>query len=958
MKGIEMMRSVLLVAAMAAGTAGAAAQETEGGDPADGADVTAALGATRVAGTTDEWTFTMPGYDVTAEVEFVDAAASGTCGESTANGGNNVVWRLYDMDGNDTPETLVIAPNEEATAETNFMMDDWTWTSGSNSYMTRPWQDYLTNITSVIVADGVQSVGDYSFYGLTALTSVSLGSSVTSIGKCAFEGCTSLASIDIPATVTSIGYTAFDDCSALATVSGGSGLTRVAGYAFDRTAWLSSYDDGEVVYIGHVAYTLKDDVSGAVTIDEGTVAIAGSAFISKSITGITLPEGLEYIGEGAFNGCDFLTAVTIPSTVTFIGSGAFMVCSNLSSVTLLPETPPALGRSSDMFSGAEGLPLTTQHFYVGSDDYLAISGDWYSMWADMAENGWQKVGNNNVSTDEAIAKGVSVATASVTLGDETVIYYNFDDAFAAAEAGYKAAEDNNGTELVPTIKLLANVDVGERDYTIGGNSGAWSLALDLNGQTLSGSNIRIFNVNQNGSLAIFDSSTGNTKGSIVSNYSGNNGGAAINVFFGSLTAEGITISGGKLDGITNNSGTVTLTDCTVSGLNGISGYGTFNISGGQFSGTYSAIRLSNGEFNLNTAAGSAPCSISGGESGIYIVGANPFTIGSGVTISGCSNAGIILLSNENTFTALPTFGTGDDKNGIDIWLKDGSKMRFSEGSFTAPAQPITIKLTDVYANEPSADDLPKVFTTGYSSYVKSGSTVIDPATVFAYHDASLYFAVALDDDGEATLVHGVNIAFAEGQTWMTWCDKNTWVKPSGIDVYEITDATPTTITTAQLTDGMIPAYKPLLLKKNDADGLTALFSATPEAPATGYDAATGIVTQALANATFYGATEAVTPSQTTDLTPDDLTFVLKGGAFVHLGDNDGFAQNRCWLALSAPAGARSLAIVTGEATGAVSVKAETEGGDDGWYSLTGRKLERRPHRKGIYLHGGKKIIIK
>lgn len=958
MKGIEMMRSVLLVAAMAAGTAGAAAQETEGGDPADGTDVTAALGATRVAGTTDEWTFTMPGYDVTAEVEFVDATESGTCGESTVNGGNNVVWRLYDMDGNDTPETLVIAPNETATAETNFTMDDWTWTSGSNSYTTRPWQDYLTNITSVIVADGVQSVGDYSFRGLTALTSVSLGSSVTSIGKSAFAGCTSLASIDIPATVTSIGAFAFDDCSALTTVSGGSGVTRVAGGAFSNTAWLSSYDDGEVVYIGHVAYALKGDVSGAVTIKDGTVAIADNAFIAKSITGITLPEGLEYIGEGAFNGCYNLRAVTIPSTVTFIGSGAFMVCSKLSSVTLLPETPPALGSSSGMFSGAQVQPLTTQHFYVGSDDYLDIDGDWYSMWGSMATNGWQSISPQDGRTDLAIAKGVSLVTPiPVTVGSETAVYYNFPDAFAAAKAGYKAAAGTE-PELVPTIKLLANVDVGERDYTIGGNSGAWSLALDLNGQTLSGSNIRIFNVNQNGSLAIFDSSTGNTKGSIVSNYSGNNGGAAINVFFGSLTAEGITISGGKLDGITNNSGTVTLTDCTVSGLNGISGYGTFNISGGQFSGTYSAIRLSNGEFNLNTAAGSAPCSISGGESGIYIVGANPFTIGSGVTISGCSNAGIILLSNENTFTALPTFGTGDDKNGIDIWLKDGSKMRFSEGSFTAPAQPITIKLTDVYAYEPSVDDLPMVFTTGYSNYVKSGSTVIDPAAVFAYHDASRQFGVALNDDGEATLVRGVNIAFAEGQTWMTWCDKNTWVKPNGIDVYEITDATPTTITTAQLTDGMIPAYKPLLLKKNDADGLTAIFSATPEAPATGYDATTGIVTQALTNATFYGATEAVTQSQTTDLTPDDLTFVLKGGAFVHLGDNDGFAQNRCWLALSAPAGARSLAIVTGEATGAVSVKAETEGGDDGWYSLTGRKLERRPHRKGIYLHGGKKIIIK
>jgi hypothetical protein len=50
--------------------------------------------------------------------------------------------------------------------------------------------------------------------------------------------------------------------------------------------------------------------------------------------------------------------------------------------------------------------------------------------------------------------------------------------------------------------------------------------------------------------------------------------------------------------------------------------------------------------------------------------------------------------------------------------------------------------------------------------------------------------------------------------------------------------------------------------------------------------------------------------------------------------------------------------VNGEATGVSGVKEISEAGDDSWYTATGRRLERRPVRKGIYIHGGQKMIIK
>ena len=572
-------------------------------------------------------------------------------------------------------------------------------------------------------------------------------------------------------------------------------------------------------------------------------------------------------------------------------------------------------------------------------------------WTENFDKGFRLNTAGEVILNHAAA---TVTSYSGTTTPTTTPYYVFSEAIAAAKSGYIAGNEAGGTEFIPEIKLLDDIDLGGNQYTIGDNSKAWSLTLDLNGHTLSGSDTRIFTVGK--SLAIIDSSDGDTKGSLVSNYEGTNSGQVIHVDNGELTATGITITGGKLNGIFNNyKGTVTLTGCTVSGLYGIQGSGTVNISGGEIIGTRKAIILSNCVLNLNADEGSAPCSIIGGEYGIFFSSYIDFTLGSGVDISRCSEAGIKLQTNNNLFTALPTFGTGDDKNGIDIWLANSVKMNFSEGSYTAPAQPITIKITNDSDTEPSGNALPAAFTTGYSTYVKSGGDVIDPATVFAYHDASLKFVIGSNDSGEAAVFATMTFAFAEGQTWMTWCDKYRWIKPSGIDVYEITNVTATEITTTKLTDGVIPAYRPLLLMKNGADGLTAMSIGSPEAPSTGYDATTGIVSQTFTAATVFGATKGVDADATGATYILGRTYMLKSGEFVAVDQFDGIAANRCWLTLSGTPAA-SLQIRRGGTTEVSGVKELRPVRDDAWYSITGRRVSK-PTR-GVYINNGRKILIK
>ena len=547
-------------------------------------------------------------------------------------------------------------------------------------------------------------------------------------------------------------------------------------------------------------------------------------------------------------------------------------------------------------------PITTNYSkYVKDGDKVINPNDVFK-WK---ENDFTRGFRQN--TDEVIFDhaAATVTSYSGTTTPTTTPYYVFSEAIAAANSGYKTALEAGGTEFIPEIKLLDDIDLGGNQYTIGENSKSW-VKLDLNGKQMSGNGDNMLTVGTYCRLDIFDTSTGDTKGSIVCNNEGTNSGQVIHVYNGELTATGITILGFNLTGIYNEDGEATLTDCTVSGCYGIYSSGTVNISGGK--------------------------------------------------ISGCSVAGIYLQTNNNLFTALPTFGTGDDKNGIDIWLANGVKMNFNEGSYTAPAQPITIKITIDSANEPTADDLPKQFTTGYADNFKDGNTVIDPATVFAYHDASLKFVIGSNDSGEAAVFATMTFAFAEGQTWMTWCDKYRWIKPSGIDVYEITNVTATEITTTKLTDGVIPAYRPLLLMKNGADGLTAMSIGSPEAPSTGYDATTGTVSQTLTGATVYGATKGVDADATEATYILGRTYMLKSGEFVAVDQFDGVAANRCWLTLSGTPAASRLQIRRGGTTEVSGVKELRPVRDDAWYSITGRRVSK-PTR-GVYINNGRKILIK
>lgn len=115
--------------------------------------------------------------------------------------------------------------------------------------------------------------------------------------------------------------------------AGGSTLTSIPEYAFsDCPALIEVRIPASVETIGGWAFGYSDPTDGLTSvIFEGNSlkTIGGNSFKNNSsLKNISLPDGLETIGAGAFKGTS-ISAVTIPGSVTEIGSEAFKCSSNI-----------------------------------------------------------------------------------------------------------------------------------------------------------------------------------------------------------------------------------------------------------------------------------------------------------------------------------------------------------------------------------------------------------------------------------------------------------------------------------------------------------------------------------------------------------------------------------------------------------------------------------------------------
>ena len=237
----------------------------------------------------------------------------------------------------------------------------------SVSYIPEGLCENFSNLTSITISEGIQSIGSYVFYNCSNLksivwnakdcnddpfhsvssqiesfqfgyrvqqipdrlcsdmekiTNIHIPNSVKFIGDKAFEGCKELKSITIPNSVTVIGDKAFAGCKKLESLTLSKNATKIGKLIITGCNNMQAV----VVERGNPVYDSRNNCNAIIETATNTL-IAGCR-------NTIIPNTVDTIGIGAFCRCDSLKTITIPKGVRTIVSGAFSYCTNLSSVII------------------------------------------------------------------------------------------------------------------------------------------------------------------------------------------------------------------------------------------------------------------------------------------------------------------------------------------------------------------------------------------------------------------------------------------------------------------------------------------------------------------------------------------------------------------------------------------------------------------------------------------------
>lgn len=204
-----------------------------------------------------------------------------------------------------------------------------------------------SNIKKIVMPDTVTYIGESAFADSSdgvPLEEVVLSKNLKTIGPWAFSGCFELKSIDIPESVNEIENGAFSGCYSLKNfnvskntnfgdrVFGNYPWTSIPALNDDYNVWLYDENASDFFVWNGCLFAYRGN-SKTPVIPSGVCGIGDEVFENSDITGVTIPEGVRYINNGAFKECTSLKSVKFPNSLKRIGSVAFSGCTSLSSVT-------------------------------------------------------------------------------------------------------------------------------------------------------------------------------------------------------------------------------------------------------------------------------------------------------------------------------------------------------------------------------------------------------------------------------------------------------------------------------------------------------------------------------------------------------------------------------------------------------------------------------------------------
>ncbi len=267
----------------------------------------------------------IPEDEPTGEVTLSCVEESGTCGP-------NLNWAV-----NCAHDTLLITGSGA--------MDDYT----SNGFVIfTPWTEYKHTIKTVILPDGLTSIGDWAFYEFLALDSIAIPEGVTRIGYTALAVCQHLKKVTLPNTLLTISNLVFQEDVILPNLTIPASVNSIG---FGITKGCDSLKT-ITVDMGNTVYDSRDNcnaiietatntlVAGAhTTVIPNTVTILGPYSMASfaNLYEIKIPNSVVRLEDHCLD-YNNVMQLNIPSSVTYISRTAFTGC-HFSAIQVHPANP-------------------------------------------------------------------------------------------------------------------------------------------------------------------------------------------------------------------------------------------------------------------------------------------------------------------------------------------------------------------------------------------------------------------------------------------------------------------------------------------------------------------------------------------------------------------------------------------------------------------------------------------
>ena len=207
-----------------------------------------------------------------------------------------------------------------------------------------PWFEYRESINSVVIAEGVTSIGSNAFCN-TAITQITIPASLTSLSSSAFMGCGQLEAINVK--------------------NGNNTFESIDGVVYNEAKTkLVSYPPGKK--------------STTFTIPSGNTSLGSNFIYSDYLTDIYIPSTVTTINPSAFNKCTSLMNIHVDSKNTgyLDRDGVLYYYYNYSGTTVLELNSLPLARTSlTLANDVTGVYIESLHYNEKLKSVIIADGE-------------------------------------------------------------------------------------------------------------------------------------------------------------------------------------------------------------------------------------------------------------------------------------------------------------------------------------------------------------------------------------------------------------------------------------------------------------------------------------------------------------------------------------------------------------------------------------------------------